>query len=451
MFFVAYRADLITHDALEEALENQLVAAAQAVPSLLPEYITVLSPGDDTTRTFRRVQQKLMELREAVSAQRILVVEIFNNTVLVDTSNTYPIGAPYRRAKIDHSELQQVQQGHSAASILFEGPNHEWLKTGYAPVVINDHIRAYVAIEAPVTYHQNLSYLRQRLALVITTGLGIMGCAAIIFAGWVARPLQRLSVAAQAIGNGALDTPIPRGGPAEAHVLAETMAHMCASLKTRDEHMQMMLAGIAHEVRNPLGGIELFGGILREDLEGDPRQSNVNKILDELTILAKVVNDFLDYARRKPIETFQLSIDILVDEVVELSRASALERGIVIQTSSVFAHHIQADGDELRRAVINLVQNAIQAAPPSGLVQISCAFSGPYLHLIVDDNGPGVPDKHRKRVFTPFYTTKQKGTGLGLALAYQTAVHHNGQLWVETSPIGGARFILTLGRPYSGR
>ena len=94
------------------------------------------------------------------------------------------------------------------------------------------------------------------------------------------------------------------------------MTRMTTSLRTRDEHMQTMLAGIAHEVRNPLGGIELFGGLLKEDLEGDPRQESVKKILSELGVLSRVVNDFLDYARKAPHQPTETPLQELSTEII---------------------------------------------------------------------------------------------------------------------------------------
>ena len=173
----------------------------------------------------------------------------------------------------------------------------------------------------------------------------------------------------------------------------------------------MMLAGIAHEVRNPLGGIELFGGLLKEDLENDPRQASVNRILQELGVLSRVVNDFLDFARRRPLELAPVEASELAFELAGLIEAEASERRVRVRLS-VPPLTMQADRPSLQRALLNLLRNAVDAAARDegeGQVQLSATLDGPSLSWVVDDDGPGVPPPDREKIFTPFFTTKQKG------------------------------------------
>lgn len=444
LFFVVYRAVGLTQQALERALEHELISVAQAATPLIPPYITALELGDEPTRTHQNTLAKLQQLQDAVGARRIVVVRSLDDKTLVDTQEDSPVGSPYLRAQIDQIEIARVKLGHSTASILFKGPADEWFKTGYAPMSINGEIVAYIATLAPITYGAALDILRHRLTIISAGALLLMTLAALVLANGITSPLGRLSHAAESIGRGALDTPIPRGGPTEAWVLANTMTQMTNSLKARDEHMQMMLAGIAHEVRNPLGGIELFGGLLKEDLEGDPRQSSVNKILNELDILARVVNDFLDYARTPPFAPKRISINQLIEDVVDVCLAIQPDKEVKIKT---YGQSITAVVDKpiLHGALLNIVQNAVQASPERGEVHVSIQLYPNELCLQVDDAGPGVPPEQREKIFHPFFTTKQKGTGLGLALAHKAALEHQGQLRIEASPLGGARFVLALG------
>ena len=197
LFFVTQRAERMTRRALEEALEDQLIAVAQAATPLLPSYITALEPGDDDTRTRKNALSKLIELRNAVGARRILVVRNPGDDVLVDTDNIYPVGTPYWRAQIDQSEISQVRKGQSTASILFRTPSNEWFKSGYAPMKVKDTVVAYVVAAAPVTYGEAIDNLRQRLLLLSLAALVMMSVAAVFLADGVARPLQ----AAQSSGR----------------------------------------------------------------------------------------------------------------------------------------------------------------------------------------------------------------------------------------------------------
>jgi signal transduction histidine kinase len=436
---VAARAEAVAGRALEAALAERLVSAARAAAAVLSPRVQVLGPGDDATRTKRHALEKLRELRVATRVARFVVVRSPGDDALLDTDEVLPIGAPYRRAAIDRLELERVAGGRAAASVLFEGPAGRTYKTGYAPFRANGEIVGYVAAAAPATYADALTRLRERLVIVGGAGLLLLVGAAALVAALLARPLADLSRAARAIGGGALDTPIPSGGAAEAVVLADTMRSMAASLRARDEEMQMMLAGIAHEVRNPLGGIELFGGILKEDLAGDPREAHVDKILRELGALSRVVNDFLDFARNKPVTAEAVDLADFFFELAGLLEGTSEVKLRIVPPEIPRARFDRA---ALRRALVNLVQNGLQAARRE--VQVRALGRDGALELFVDDDGPGIPAEIRDRVTAPFFTTREKGTGLGLALAERTASAHGGELRIDVAPLGGARVGLVI-------
>src|SRR5262249_19629859 len=151
----------------------------------------------------------------------------------------------------------------------------------------------------------------------------------IFFASRLSRPLRSLVEAAQAIGRGDLARPITARGRDEVGFLAQTMEEMRSSIQARDRQMQMMLSGIAHEVRNPLGGIELYAGLLREDLVGDPKKlARVQRIERELAHLKNVVNDFLDYARKLPLDCAPIALGPYLEDVLGLVAADAAARGV---------------------------------------------------------------------------------------------------------------------------
>jgi len=207
-----------------------------------------------------------------------------------------------------------------------------------------------------------------------------------------------------------------------------------------------MLAGIAHEVRNPLGGIELFGGLLQEDLpKDDPRRAHVDRILRELDVLAAVVNDFLEYARVREPEPREVEAAELLHRARELAVTGAAQPEAQVQVEvEAEPGQLRADPDRLGRALLNLVRNAVQAASPQGKVRCEARFASGACVFTIDDSGPGVPEERRHQIFEPFFTTKQKGTGLGLALVKTAVTDHQGDIWVETSPLGGARFVVRI-------
>jgi signal transduction histidine kinase len=262
---------------------------------------------------------------------------------------------------------------------------------------------------------------------------------------WLARrisgPVTRLAQAAARLGRGDLDAPVPIETRDEIGVLAQTFEETRAALKARDERMQMMLAGIAHEVRNPLGGLELYAGLLRDALGGQPeRLEEVQRIEREVGHLKIVVNEFLEFARRPPPNLESVELAPLCDEVRELTRASS---GAAIAVDVPARLSVRADAGQLRRVLLNLARNAATAAR-NGRIQLAARRVHGDVRIEVRDDGPGVPTELREQIFTPFFTTREKGTGLGLAFVREIVRDHGGEVVVRDAPGGGSVFSFEL-------
>jgi signal transduction histidine kinase len=221
------------------------------------------------------------------------------------------------------------------------------------------------------------------------------------------------------------------------------MDRMRLQLAERDARTQQMLAGIAHEVRNPLAGMTLFAGILRDELpEGDERRSHVERIQRELGYLERVVNDFLEYARRPKPELADVPMAELLAEVAQL--ASTDDIAIEVEPGETLA---RADRGQLRRALINLAKNAAQAAQAAGhrgagAARLAAVRDGE-LRITVWNRGKEIPPETSGKLFEPFYTTREKGTGLGLAFVREIAADHGGRIEVASAD-GETTFTLVL-------
>jgi len=196
----------------------------------------------------------------------------------------------------------------------------------------------------------------------------------------------------------------------------------------------MMLAGIAHEVRNPLGGLELYAGLLREGLGDQPeRLGEVARISREIDYLKTVVTEFLEYARRPAPHREPFPTRTLLEEIAELC-------GGVPRVDADAALTASGDRGQLRRALLNLARNAVTAAGPAGTVVLGARLDPGGVAWEVRDSGPGIPDELRDKIFAPFFTTREKGTGLGLAFVRDILRDHGAAIAVDRGPEGGARF-----------
>jgi two-component system sensor histidine kinase CreC len=435
------------HEVARRALEDELgrrlsTAAAGTAATLLPEQLRAFAAGDEDSLTYANVRRRLEAARLRLGVRRVLAVTPDLET-RGDTSAALPLGAHAYELDADRAEIARAMGGAPAASPLFIGHDGVPYKRAYAAVGEPGDAAGIVAVEGNADYPAALAALRRSM---IRTGVGAL-LAVLALTAWLARrisrPVARLAQAAARLGRGDLDAPIPIETHDEIGVLAQTLEETRVALRARDERMQMMLAGIAHEVRNPLGGLELYAGLLRDALAGQPeRLDEVARIEREVGHLKAVVNEFLEFARRPAPRLEAVALRPLFDDVRELTTVPG---GATVTVDAPDGLTVRADAVQVRRALLNLSRNAVTAAR-GGHVQIVAVDDGGRVRVEVRDDGPGVPAEIREKIFAPFFTTREKGTGLGLAFVREIARDHGGEITVRDRPGGGSVFSFELPR-----
>lgn len=439
-------AHWVAKRSLEEELGHRLTAvAAAAAAEIADENVALLQPGDEQTRTYRNLKKRLDQLEGAAQVARIYVFAS-DGTSRVDT-RAQPIGERYYRLDADRAELRKVFQGGQAASVLFKGRDGMLYKTGYAPLRAEDGTVPFaVGVDGAASLYEQLAGFRHTLVAVGLGGTLAVVALSVLVARLLVRPVKRLERAAARIGAGDLERAVDVPSRDEIGLVAETLEAMRRQLQSRDERMQMMLAGIAHEVRNPLGGMELYAGLLRDDLADDgDKLAHVKKIERELERLKTIVSDFLEFARRPKPELKAHDVADLLAEVRDLTVAQAQPKRVQVTVDSEPAR-AACDAGQLRRALLNLAHNAVQACPADGTghVRLGCARAGGQVRVTVGDTGPGIDPALLDKIWTPFYTTKQQGTGLGLAFVRDIVLDHGARIDVASQPGQGTTFTLTL-------
>ncbi|MBI5816382.1 MAG: hypothetical protein HZB29_12315 [Nitrospinae bacterium] len=210
-----------------------------------------------------------------------------------------------------------------------------------------------------------------------------------------------------------------------------------------------MAAGMAHEIRNPLGSMDIFASLLGRDLAGDAGKLKlVGHISSGIRSINNVISNFLLFTKEiRPVKR-EFDAKRLVMDVLEF--AGCVLRDNRIDASAVLpegAVPVTADPELIRQALLNLVHNAIQAMKNGGklFVELRAATSGgkENFEIIVRDTGPGVPPAIREKIFDVFFTTKESGSGLGLSIASQIMQAHGGYIDLLDTPDGGAKFIMS--------
>lgn len=434
---MALVADRLARRALEDELAARLVTAARAAAAALPaDRVARLAPGDEKTRTYGHVRARLDSVARATGTR--LVVVRPDRTALADSAGRAGIGDPVPALERDRLEIAEAASGRAVAShVLFEGTDGRLHKTGYAPLVGADGaVVAVVGADGTAASFETLRRFRRLLATVTIAGAILGALVAALAAVSVTRPLTRITEAARRIARGDLETPLSkRRRKDEIGTLRDTIEEMRKALHARDEERETLLAGIAHEVRNPLGALDLFAGLLAEEIGSRPEAAHVARLRAELADLSKVVEEFLDYARARPPVRERIELGPLLAEVAELAGPLAGERRVSLSVDG--GGEARADREQLRRAAVNLVRNAVEAAPASSDVEVVARAVDGEATIEVRDRGAGLAPEARASLFRPFFTTKDKGTGLGLALAKKVADAHGGALVLEDREGGG--------------
>jgi two-component system sensor histidine kinase PilS (NtrC family) len=204
-----------------------------------------------------------------------------------------------------------------------------------------------------------------------------------------------------------------------------------------------LASGLAHEIRNPLASISGSVQLLLEDDKVKPEDRDLMGIVvKEADRLNLLLSDFLNFARPAPLHREAVDIMRLLDELVALLEASGQYKDIKIERTYSGSFKMNVDPQKMHQVLWDLLINAAEAAQPAGKIRISVNRQGN--EIIIEDSGPGIAEEDRDKLFEPFYTTKPKGTGLGLANVYANVEAHGGHVFVEPGKLGGARFIIDI-------
>lgn len=453
---------------LEHELDLRLLAVGGAAaglidPGLVPALLA-LSPAQSSFRIYQDRRSVLEQLRMQTGVRRIFLADTLGRS-LVDTDPRAGIGMALPQMRTDLGMVRLVRSGTPAAGNLFTDSEGQMRKTGYVPLAVAGDVAAVIGVEADAGFLKAIRTLRGRIL-----GVGAAGMlAAFLLAAVVSRgltgPTLKLVQWARRLGRGDLSPRVPVRGRDEIAFLGRTLETMREGLEVRDRELRSIVAGVAHEIRNPLGGIRLYAELLAESpgLDGKATE-RLGKILAELDHLGTIVEEFLLYARPATPGPEMVDLCELSRSLLDAAMPEAGGRGVRLEAAPSVAAYgwvkdhqsgaesggaacedpaaltVWFDPTHLSQILRNLIRNGIEAAPPGGVVRIGMDCERRCLWI--EDSGAGVPEDQRERIFEPFFTTKPGGAGLGLAIVRRLALINNAVVDVGEGEPGGARFEL---------
>lgn len=296
--------------------------------------------------------------------------------------------------------------------------------------------------------------VRHAFLLVGVLALLAAIAAAHLVARWIWRPVRVIADTAERIDAGELDHRInAQGAPDEIRRLADGFDHMLDRLQNAFDHEREFVADASHELRTPLtvisGQIELLS-LPASSPEDTVRI--VQLVHVEIARMNRLIEDMLLLAtsdRGLTIQKRRFDVQIFLDDLFRGLQGSADRR---FELSASTAGTLDADEDRIAQVIRNLTRNAIEHSAAGGLVRLTAEARGEYLELAVEDDGPGIPEGERERIFDRFHRTDASrsrslgGSGLGLAIARAIVLAHGGRIRAGRSPEGGARIAFELPR-----
>ncbi len=385
------------------------------------------SPGEGTVPGGEGTVDRVPSYTAIVSTESAASVPIIGNDVFIFSGY----------------DLSGLWEDGSATSPSFEGTDDgRYYKYGFARLEDSD---LALAVLMRADYLAPLTRLRRSvfIASAITVVLSVL--VAIGLAARIAEPLERLSRVALRIQRGRITRPVEVEAGVEIGRLSRAMERMRLGIIQRDEQLRLMLAQVAHEIRNPLGGLKLFSAIAADSADRRERAQLFRKIQAEVDALNSIITDFLVYARPRAPQPTLHDIRAPLKEAAELVATELESRGGSLKVDLPDAQlEVVADSGQVKRMILNLLRNAADAGDR---VWLKGTFSNGEVIVSVRDNGPGVPESLRGRIFQPFVTSKERGAGLGLAIVAGVARAHDGRVELvsgDGAAGNGAEFRLYL-------
>ena len=318
--------------------------------------------------------------------------------------------------------------------------------------------------------------LRATQEMLLVVGLfGILLSTAIVWflIGKITQPLRQLRDSAEAVGRGDFSKRVEVASRDECGELAAVFNRMTENLQASRQELEKtvdtlkttqnqliqseklsgigeFVAGVAHELNNPLTSVMGFAELLQQSEMAEPQRRYLDMIAKSAKRCTKIVQSLLSFARRHAPERKVVCLNEIVESAVEILQYQMRTSNIEVQTQlDPRLPAAEIDPHQMQQVFLNLINNArqaIEAHQPNGCPRITTESAHGRVRAVFQDNGPGIAPENLKKIFNPFFTTKEvgKGTGLGLSLCYGIVSEHGGTITPHSHPGEGATFVIDL-------
>jgi signal transduction histidine kinase len=432
MAFIGYQ---FTRDIYLRQIEDQMVMMNNIIAGDLNTGYLDYIQSDNQNTAFRYYENKLREFNSTMGLNNIFLFDKDLN-IMVKVKDDISSA----RLKINRSEIDNLKISESAISLPFKSNDNSWYHWGFYRLS-KDY---YIGIQESAQRLDKLDSLT-----IIFTGISILGLLLTIFAAWfvakaIGVPINQLVHFSDEIGKGHYTAEPPKITTGELAFLNNALIKMRDGILQHQEEKEKLLAEIAHEIRNPLGGVELLAGLINENLsEDDKNREYAGKIMREIQGLKRQVNDYLQFSRSAPPRPQHFDLSRVMAEIQEMNKSQLAQKNIKLIWENNISD-LKFDLSHMRQILLNLVNNSINILPENGKIWVYANRNGKHAYISVSDNGPGIANDDLENIFEPFYSKRNGGTGLGLAICRKLCNENNARLKVENNKESGCTFTIVI-------
>lgn len=451
--------------ALDQTMERSSVAGKQLQVFLvrriedrmerLPERPKTFDATKRAWQTIVKDDEDLAAMLEQTMAQTGSIVEIGiagEVGVILASSNPARVGQPMV-AKPNLRDLAAQPPLHRLLSVLTAKSDYETRVDLATPLQKAPVFRLQILV-SPVLLRDVIKPSVKEIGWVSAFALALAVAFAYVTSRQALRPLASIGTSMDRIITGEPAAEIRTAQDREVAALESKLDLIGAKVSgaRQDANYQRatvstLVRAVAHEIKNPLNAIAVRLEILRARLESQAPEAEgeIDLLCREVGRMDKVVKTFLDLGRPVKLERAKVYVAALLDDVISLVRPQAERAGITIEwLAGSVVPAIEADEGLLRQALLNVIQNGLEAMPEGGVLGVEIREQAGLCEIAVSDTGKGIPAELRDRIFEPYFSSKENGAGLGLAIVRRTVHSHGGQITVESRVGQGTTFRFLL-------
>jgi len=459
-----YLTNWILHDLRPhylKSMEESLVDISTLLSSLVAQdMINDTNITDNLRIAFQDAYKRTLSAKIYDHVKKEMNIRVYmtdeTGIVLFDSDSGKDEGRDFSR----WNDVYLTLQGKYGARSTREDdndPTSSWLYVG-SPIVAHTKIAGVLSVGKPAK-SINLFVVHAKNKIIIA---GIIASICVIILGiflsaWIAWPIKKLTDYARAIRDGT-NPQLPQlgtfsqGGHSEIGIMGAALEEMRDALEGK-KYIENYVQPLTHEIKSPLSAIKSAAELLNEEMPRDKQQQFIKNIQTETGRIQNLIDRLLELSlleTRKGLKDIeQIEIPLLLKEIIESLKPISDTKSIKISLTSDAGFLIKGEKFLIRQALVNIMQNSLDFSPTGSEIKIRLQSETPFLSILIEDNGSGIPDYALDKIFNRFYSlnrpdTKRKSTGLGLSFVKEVATLHHGSIHIANRPGGGVTAKISL-------